>query len=385
MFGHIYKNHFLTSIRNKLIIFWTLLFPIGLSILFKVAFGNIYESSELFKTVPVAVVIEEKTELSDNFKIVADNLSEADNEDRLLDVTYADEDEAMELLKNEDVYGIIYAGEKVTLTLSSDISDANISQSILKSLVEEYNLNYKALLDVAKTNPQHLEKTLGILTEDTNYNKEVSYSNGNMDVYVQYFSNLLAMACLYAALAGMEVALGNQANLTHIGARKNISPVPKSLSTFAELLACITVQFLCLIIALLFMIFALKIDFGVNIPYMMLTILVGCICGVSLGFLIGSISHFKEGIKIGILICVSMLCSFFSGLMVGDMYARVEAACPIINRINPAALISNCFYSLNIYDTYTKYTTNIITLLIISAVFCIGGFLISRREKYASL
>ena len=74
MFGHIYKNHFLTSIRNKLIIFWTLLFPIGLSILFKVAFGNIYESSELFKTVPVAVVIEEKTELSDNFKIVADNL-----------------------------------------------------------------------------------------------------------------------------------------------------------------------------------------------------------------------------------------------------------------------------------------------------------------------
>ena len=250
MFGHIYKNHFLTSIRNKLIIFWTLLFPIGLSILFKVAFGNIYESSELFKTVPVAVVIEEKTELSDNFKIVADNLSEADNEDRLLDVTYADEDEAMELLKNEDVYGIIYAGEKVTLTLSSDISDANISQSILKSFVEEYNLNYKALLDVAKTNPQNLEKTLGILTEDTNYNKEVSYSNGNMDVYVQYFSNLLAMACLYAALAGMEVALGNQANLTHIGARKNISPVPKSLSTFAELLACITVQFLCLIIAI---------------------------------------------------------------------------------------------------------------------------------------
>ena len=71
--------------------------------------------------------------------------------------------------------------------------------------------------------------------------------------------------------------------------------------------------------------------------------------------------------------------------MVVDMYARVEAACPIINRINPAALISNCFYSLNIYDTYTKYTTNIITLLIISAVFCIGGFLISRREKYASL
>ena len=59
--------------------------------------------------------------------------------------------------------------------------------------------------------------------------------------------------------------------------------------------------------------------------------------------------------------------------------------CPLLNRINPAALISDALYSLVVYPSYTRFFTNIAGLLLLSALFCLGGLALVRRKKYASL
>ena len=82
---------------------------------------------------------------------------------------------------------------------------------------------------------------------------------------------------------------------------------------------------------------------------------------------------------------VTMIGSFLSGLMVGSMRVLVESFCPIINKLNPCALITDMFYSLAIYDTLDRYLQNLITLLIISVILSIGGFLMTRRKKYANI
>ena len=89
--------------------------------------------------------------------------------------------------------------------------------------------------------------------------------------------------------------------------------------------------------------------------------------------------------KGAIFMSITMTCSFLSGLMVGSMRILVETYCPIINRINPCALITDTFYSLAIYDSLERYTRNVITLFILSILFAIGGFLLTRRKKYANL
>jgi ABC-2 type transport system permease protein len=71
--------------------------------------------------------------------------------------------------------------------------------------------------------------------------------------------------------------------------------------------------------------------------------------------------------------------------MLGNMKTVIEQNATIINKINPAALISDLFYCLNIYDDYKRYTEKFVTLLILSVIFTIGGFLLTRRKKYASL
>ena len=80
-----------------------------------------------------------------------------------------------------------------------------------------------------------------------------------------------------------------------------------------------------------------------------------------------------------------MLLSFLSGLMMGNIRIYIENYIPWLNRINPAALISDSFYALSIYQSHSRYLTNLATLIVISVLFCATGFIMVRRDKYAAL
>lgn len=368
-------------IRNRAEVFWIIFFPIILGTMFKIAFSNL-SADENFQTIPVAVINEEGN-MSDAFVTIADELSKG--EEPFLKVLYCDEDEALRLLKNQKIDGIIYAGDTISLTVSSDMGNAALNQSILQTFVEEYQMNYQAISEIAMTKPEKLPEVLGIMEESTSYNKNVSYSRGNTDTYDQYFYNLIAMVCMYTGIAGCYIAIHNQANLSALGARKNISPTHKMKQITGELIANILLRFLCVLISFAYIVLVLKIDLTTRLPFAILSIFVGCMTGMTFGFFLGAIGNLSENLKIGIIMSVTMVGSFLSGLMIGGMRILVETFCPIINKINPSALITDTFYSLAIYDTLDRYARNIITLIILSIFFTIGGFLMTRRKKYANI
>lgn len=118
---------------------------------------------------------------------------------------------------------------------------------------------------------------------------------------------------------------------------------------------------------------------------MLLVSFVGCMIGVSMGLFISSMGRMGEGVKVALILGVSMICSFLAGLMNGNVKDTVDRSFPIINRINPAALIADAFYCINVYDDPARYTRNLVTLVIMSAVLTIGSFLVVRRERYDSI
>ena len=63
----------------------------------------------------------------------------------------------------------------------------------------------------------------------------------------------------------------------------------------------------------------------------------------------------------------------------------IQNNCPILNKINPATIITDSFYSLAIYESYDRFIFDIISLLIFVIIFIMAGFLMTRRKKYASL
>ena len=93
----------------------------------------------------------------------------------------------------------------------------------------------------------------------------------------------------------------------------------------------------------------------------------------------------QEGAKIGIILGISMVSSFLAGLMNGNMKDIVEKSFPIVNRINPASLISDAFYCINVYNDTARYYRNLVTLAVMSAAFVMASFLLIRRNRYDSI
>lgn len=376
MFFHNFKYSLKNVFRQKEFLFWILAFPIILGTFFYVAFNSMYEKESMFNKIPVAIV--ENTE-NTAFKEVIKELSSG--EDAMFDSKFTDSQTALDMLKTNDIIGIINVDSELSLTVSND----GIKQTIIKSFLDQYQIRESIITDTVNNNPQNLQSVIDAMSQEINCNESLSLSNGNMDTYIQYFYNLIAMAAFFGSISGLYIAINNQGNLSAIAARRCISPTNKLTSITASLLASFVAQVICVSIGITYILFILKVDMGDKIPMVYLSGAVGSLTGVTMGFFIGSFGRLNQNMKMAISMSVTMLSCFLSGLMLGNMKSVIEMYVPIVNRINPAALISDLFYCLNIYNDYRRYTEKFVTLLILSVVFTIGGFLLTRRKKYASL
>ena len=244
----IFKYNLKQLLHNRSELFWVILFPIILGSLFKAAFSNI-TAGEKFQAIPVAIVNEQGS-MSDGFMETVKELDK-DDKDRFLKAVYCDKKQALSLLKKEKVDGIIQVDDNISLTVSSDMSSAKLNQSILSAFIEEYQMNYQAIVKIVKTHPEKLSEAMDILQESASYNQEISYGK-NVDTYDQYFYNLLAMVSMYCGTAGCLIAIQNQGNMSAIGARKNVSPTHKLKDITGELAVNILFRFLCILISFAF-------------------------------------------------------------------------------------------------------------------------------------
>lgn len=378
MFLHNLKYEILQNLRVKDILVWLIIFPIVLGTFFKIVFTDLWDKTEVFDTVPVAVV---ETSEDKIFHSVIDEIESSDSP--LLKVTYTDKDKAMKLLEDKKITGIIFIenGEK-SLTVASE---SGTNETIVKSFLEQYMVQEKIITDTVKNDPARLNEVISVLGDRSSYVENIPLTEGDPDPYTAYFYNLIAMVGLFGSITGLHIAINNQANLSPIGARRNCSPTPKLVSIIAALIGSFIVQAICVIISVSYIAFVLKVDFGARLPLVYVSGIIGGITGVSMGFFVGSLGNMSEGIKVGISMAFSMICCFLSGLMVANMKAILAEKAPWVNEINPAALISDSFYCLDVYSDYDRYIRKSVTLLIICAAFILTGSLLTRRKKYASV
>ena len=377
-----FKYALLRLTRNKANLFWILVFPIVLGCFFKIAFSNI-TASESFHTIPVAVVEGDNADAT-AFNTMIEQLS-GDSEDAMLSATFCDDKKARTLLEKGKVDGIFYTTDTVELAVNSDLSDASINQSILQSLLTQYYLNRDLIVQILTTNPGNIESLVDSIGQSVDTRKEVSLTRNNTDTYDQYFYNLIAMACLYTAMGGINLAINNSANLSSLAARKTIAPAKRAALIGTELLAIILFESLLNMVSFLFIVTVLGVHMTTHLGLALLTILISTTFSITFGMFLGCVGPKSEGGKTGLMFAVVMPLCFLSGLMMGTMRMVVEKYAPFVNRINPAALISDSFYALNNYDTLTRYTGNILTLLLMTVLFLIISILVTRRKTYASL
>lgn len=376
MFIHNFKYAMMTMLKNKTAWMWTLIFPLALGTFMYMSFGKMFENDEVFEVIPVAVVEKKDNEV---FETMLESLSE-EGEDRMLSVKYMSEEEARTALDEESIKGIIYVDEDIRLT----VTESSYETTVLKVILDEYKKRETVLTDIAKTNPGALAGAVdNMMTEETFFT-EVSTSNGNQSMYTNYFYAVFAMSCLFASFGAIEKIGNMQANVSSLGMRRCLSPNSKAITIAAEFLSMLVMQFTVEVIALIYFVI-LGVDFGNRYPQIILILFFASCVGIAFGIIIGSISRLSEGMKSGICTAVSMALSVMADLCASGVKDSIEHTMPIINRINPAALIVDSFYALNIYDTYDRYIRNMATLGGMALALLVISFLVLRRNKYASV
>lgn len=382
MFGQIFVKRLKLAIRNKQDLFWTLLFPILLSTLFFVTFGGIYKtySSEAIET---AVVFEtENEEIKNNITNFLENLMMDDH--KMLNITYTDYTTAEGLLKDDEkVNGIISVRDNGKLELA--LYSNGVRSTIQENIVTVYNQNVDLIEKTAKEHPEKLADVLQGVYDRISYIKAHDMAGENKDPFLNYFYNLIAMATLFASFSSLRIGNSCQANMSSIGARTNASPVSRSTFQIASLLATYLVQTAVTLIGLTYMIFILRIEFGGDIPMIYVTTAIATLVGTALGFFAGNIGSMAVDKKESILVAISLTGCALSGLMYGDMKVIIAEKMPIINKINPAAVISDSYYCLNMFGTNGRYAETIIYMLGISIVLIVLGLIMGRRNHYDSI
>lgn len=374
MFFHNLKYELITLLKTKDIVIWIIIFPVFLSSFFKIAFSNVYKDF-LFSEITAAVV--ENTE-NPAFRAVADEIEKSD--EPFIKFVYCDEKKAEQMLQNDDIGGIIYSDEKLSLS----VHNSDMTATVLASFVEQYNSRIQIITHAAENDPTALPEIISAFSEGEVSVEQIPLTDGNPDTLVQYYYSLIAMVALYGSLIGMRISINNQANLSAIASRKGCSPTPKIISLAANLTAGCIVQTFSMLLCVSFIVFVLNINMGGDLLLIYLSAVLGGIFGVSFGFAIGT-NSFSENLKSAICIGSTMLSCYFSGLYSDHIKIMLENKAPWVNSINPATIISDCFYCLNVYSGYDHYLVRIVKMSAASAVLITLGFIFSRRKKYAYL
>ena len=393
MFIHNFKYAFKTLFKNKMLIFWTFAFPIILGTLFNMAFLNI-ENSEKLDIINIAIINNEDFENNEAFKTSFEELSDENNEDRLFNTQYTTEEKAKELLDKGEIVGYMQLKEdKPILTFAT----SGIDETIFKYVTEEIEQTSDIINNLSETEIQKqitsgnyninyeeiYNKVINLAKEDNVELKNIS--NSNLSYTMIEFYTLIAMTCLYGGMLSMVSINQTLANMSNKGKRIAVSPTKKGTIILSSLLASYIAQLIGLAILFVYTLFILKIDYGDNTGLIILLAMIGSFTGLTLGTFVGTLFKTNENAKTGILIALTMFWCYLSGMMGITMKYVVDKNVPIINKINPASMITDGFYSLYYYDTLDRYWTDIISLLIFAFVLIAISFFSLRRQKYDSI
>ena len=371
---HLIKYNLLVKLRNFNMVFWPLVFPLIMATFFFFAFGNLNDAD--FETVQVALVKESANPV---FVFFLDQVQSGDSE--LIALHEMSEKDALDALSQKKISGIYYEQAIPGLTLNGQ----GIPESILQSVLESYENNLHTLQTILKKHPSGLLSALRQMSDTKDLVREVSLDGKTIDGNSQFFYALVAMGCLYGCFIGFGAAITLQANLTALAARRCVTPTHKLKLILSEQITSFLLGYTDVIILLIYLRIILKLDFQGQIGKMLIISLFGSLIGVSVGLFVGSLGKLSEGIKVAVILAISMVCSFLAGLMNSNMKDLVEKHAPIINRINPAALISDAFYCINVYNDTARYYRNLVTLAVMSAAFVMASFLLIRRNRYDSI
>lgn len=378
MFFKLYRTRIKCLLKDKQNIFWSFGFPIILSLFFYLAFNNL-ASVENLDTIPIAVI---QNESMDKEAVNVLKSMELNKNKKMFHVQTGNLETAKELLKEDKIKAYVDF-EKDTRFY---IKENGMEQTIIKSVLDSYLQKKQTVNNIVSTNPDAINN--GFIQEvshNKNYVKVREKDGKSPDYTIIYFYTLIALSCMFGCNWGFNEMVNIQADQSAIGARINVAPTHKMKLLCSNLFAAFSIHYLSVLFLLAFLMFVLKIKFGEDIGIVLLTSVIGSLCGISLGAFVCVTVKANLKVREAIVTAITIGGGFLAGMVVVDIKYLIATKAPVIAYLNPASLITDIFYSLYYYDGYSRVSINLCMLIIITIILWCITYLKIRRKEYASI
>lgn len=408
------KLHF----REKSSLFWLFAFPIILATMFNGMFGNIAESYELH-TIDVVVVDNDDWRASPGAQTLVDGISSGSDGDhekansgdgampKLITVTKTSSVQAAnQLLSDGKAQGALSVdGEgKLQLSISqatqSSVTSAtdamasssglDISLTVLGNIVDLYNRNTDVVVNAAQHNPSALldDAFTGSIGSSSGFTKEIQLTNFKPSSTARYYYALLGMVAMMAMNLAVNAVSMAQANLSALGIRRSVAPLPKLQQLLAGFLSSWICSFLSLTVDMLYIRFGCQISLGGREWAGLCACLMASFATSAFGTLIGALPGIPAGAKQGLCTALACILSLFSGLYGSFAMAlsdQIAQHAPILSTLNPAQQVTNLFYDILYYDSFRPFLTTVGVLAAMSLVCLAVATVLLRRQRYEHL
>ena len=281
-----------------------------------------------------------------------------------------------------------------TQSSASDVmassSGLNISLTVLGNIVDLYNRNTDVVTEIAKNNPTALmdSAVTGSIGSANGYTKEIQLTNFKPSGTARYYYALLGMAALMAMSFAINAVTMTQANLSALGIRRSVSPLPKLRQLLAGFLSSWLCSFLSLTVAMLYIRFGCRISLGGREWAAVGACLVASFAASAFGTLLGALPKIPTGAKHGLCTALACILSLFSGLygqFAMQLSDQIAQHAPVLSLINPAQQITNLFYDILYYDNFKPFFTTAGILAAMSLVCLAVATVLLRRQRYEYL
>ncbi|MGL4382998.1 MAG: ABC transporter permease [Bacilli bacterium] len=336
------KYRFKVMLGKKITIFWSFLYPIILVSMFSIAFQNILVDN--YKNDPIKVSIIHEEANQDLTNLIKD--ATLNNNDPVFEIVDLDLKEAEKALKKYEIEGYIVDSDQVELYLKNNDFEGMILKNYLDSYVQ-VSSSIKQV--VVKTNNQPNLSGFKMTSLVTS----LDISKDTIDPMFLPFFSAVAMGILFGSSFGIKLATSLNPLKSSSGKRILSSGYQVYKFVIIDVILASIIVFASGLLAYFYINYGLGINISGQLGYVALTMFIGSLMSVLLGYATSLIFHkSKEENIIAIVSIITLVGSFLSGMMVPAIAALINQYVPFMQYLNPVYLITNSLFVLRYTSIY---------------------------------
>ena len=371
----------LRLLRDRVLLVWTLGFPVVLSLIFMAMFSNL---DKVYEATPMSfgVVQDEAYRTAPGLDAVVERISADDADHHLITkVTHSTVAQAEAAAKRGETNGYLAVeGSDPVLHVTQQGNEAETTR-VLRVVMDSYLQRRAEYVALAKAGAA--PEKLAALETDQAFTRSISVTPSPVKPQTQYYFALLAFACGMGTTVAMVAVKGTMA-VSPVGARQTLAVLPRWKVLTATLAASWVCVFVCLLVAFAFMASVVGVDFGPHVLLCLVAIGVCSLMASAVGAALGTLAR----LEIGMISGFTSLLSLFTGLYgpaSQSLASSIEQHAPLLAQANPLWQTARCFYGLLYYDSLAPFARSCAVLLGMTCLFLTIALIRARRMTHEHL